>query len=203
MNSGGRAVVAKKKAKKSGVAGSRAKTTQVEKTKPRKTAAKKTAAKKTAAKKTKANRTKAGRSEGNKTQFTGASVKTFLARLADAERRDDAETVLQMMRRVTTCRPRMWGHSIVGFGSYHYVYDTGHEGDAPIVGLAPRGRELVLYVLTDFARRDALLAQLGKHRTGVSCLYIRRLADVDIEVLEELVAASVADRKERYAITLE
>ena len=106
------------------------------------------------------------------------------------------------MKRATGAEPKMWGPSIVGFGSYHYVYESGREGDAPIVGFAPRGREMTLYVLADFARRDALLAKLGKHRTGKSCLYIRRLADVDLAVLEKLVAASVADRKKRYDVHL-
>jgi hypothetical protein len=134
----------------------------------------------------------------NKTKPTTASVDAFLDGFEDAERRKDARTVLQIMRRVTGVRPYMWGPSIVGFGSYHYVYESGREGDAPMVGLAPRGRELTLYVLSDFPRQNALLAKLGRHRTGKSCLYIRRLADVDLEVLEELVTASVADTRKRY-----
>ena len=134
----------------------------------------------------------------NKTKPTGASVDTFLSGLEDAERRKDAKAVLQMMRRLTGARPYMWGPSIVGFGSYHYVYESGREGDAPIVGFGPRGRELTLYVLSDFARKDALLAKLGRHRTGKSCLYIRRLADIDAKVLEDLVSESVADTRKRH-----
>ena len=134
----------------------------------------------------------------NKTRATTGSVDTFLSGLVDAERRQDAKATLQMMQRLTGAKPAMWGPSIVGFGSYHYVYESGREGDAPIVGFAPKGREMTLYVLSDFARQDALLAKLGRHRTGKSCLYIRRLADVDPKVLEDLVAASVADRKQRY-----
>jgi hypothetical protein len=138
----------------------------------------------------------------NKTKATTASVDAFVKGLEDAERRKDAKAVLQIMGRVTGLDPRMWGPSIVGFGSYHYVYESGREGDAPMVGFAPRGREMTLYVLADFPRRDALLAKLGKHRTGKSCLYIRRLADVDLVVLEKLVTASVADRRKRYSTSL-
>ncbi len=134
----------------------------------------------------------------NKTKATAASVDTFVSGIEDVERRQDAKAVLQMMRRTTGAKPAMWGSSIVGFGSYHYVYESGREGDAPIVGFAPGGRELTLYVLGDFARKDALLGRLGRHRTGKSCLYIRRLADVDTKVLEDLVEASVADCRKRY-----
>jgi hypothetical protein len=134
----------------------------------------------------------------NKTRPTKVPVDVFLSSLGDEERRRDSRKVLQIMRRLTKAEPRMWGPSIVGFGSYHYVYESGREGDAPIVGFAPRGREMTLYVLADFARRDALLGKLGKHRTSKWCLYIRRLADVDATVLEKLVAASVADSRKRY-----
>ena len=92
----------------------------------------------------------------------------------------------------------MWGPSIVGFGSYHYKYASGHEGDSALGGFAVRGRGLVVYIAADFEGRDLLLARLGKHRTGKVCVYIRRLADVDLRVLETLVARSVAETKRRY-----
>jgi hypothetical protein len=92
----------------------------------------------------------------------------------------------------------MWGPSIVGFGSYHYKYASGHEGDSALAGFAARGRELVVYIATGFEGRDSLLAKLGEHRTGKVCVYIRRLANVDLKVLEQLVARSVADTKMRY-----
>jgi len=92
----------------------------------------------------------------------------------------------------------MWGPSIVGFGSYHYEYASGHEGDTALAAFAARGRELVVYTAADFEGRDALLVRLGKHKTGRVCVYIRRLADVDLEVLETLVASSVAETKRRY-----
>jgi hypothetical protein len=92
----------------------------------------------------------------------------------------------------------MWGPSIVGFGSYHYKYASGHEGDSALAGFAMRGSELVVYIAADLEGRDVLLARLGKHRTGKVCVYIRRLANVDLNVLETLVARSVADTKRRY-----
>jgi Domain of unknown function (DU1801). len=92
----------------------------------------------------------------------------------------------------------MWGPSIVGFGSYHYKYASGHEGDSALAGFAARGRELVVYIAPDFEGRDVLLAKLGGHRTGKVCVYIRRLANVDLKILEKLVARSVADTKSRY-----
>ena len=92
----------------------------------------------------------------------------------------------------------MWGPSIVGFGSYHYKYASGHEGDSALAGFAVRGRELVVYIAEGFEGRDVLLARLGKHRIGKVCVYIRRLADVDLQVLETLIAESVADTMRRY-----
>ena len=92
----------------------------------------------------------------------------------------------------------MWGPSIVGFGSYHYKYASGHEGDSALIGFAVRGRELVVYIAPGFEARDVLLAKLGEHRTGKVCVYIRRLANVDLKVLEKLLARSVADTKSRY-----
>ena len=92
----------------------------------------------------------------------------------------------------------MWGPSIVGFGSYHYKYASGHEGDSALTGFAARGRELVVYIAESFEGRDVLLAKLGEHKTGKVCVYIRRLANVDLKVLEQLVARSVADAKRRY-----
>ena len=112
---------------------------------------------------------------------------------ANEEQRNDAQTLVALMRRVTRQEPRMWGPSIVGFGSYHYKYASGHEGDSALAGFAVRGSELVVYIAAGFEGRDVLLAKLGKHRTGKVCVYIRRLANVDLKVLETLVARSVAE----------
>jgi hypothetical protein len=133
-----------------------------------------------------------------KTKPTEVSVDSHIAVIANEEQRDDAQTLVALMRRVTKQEPRMWGPSIVGFGSYHYKYVSGHEGDSALAGFAVRGSELVVYIASGFEGRDALLAQLGKHKTGKVCVYIRRLANVDLRVLETLVARSIAEMKRRY-----
>lgn len=133
-----------------------------------------------------------------KTRPTKVSVKSHIAALANEEQRRDAETLVALMRKVTGEEPKMWGPSIVGFGSYHYKYASGHEGDSALAAFAARGRELVVYTAAEFEGRADLLARLGAHRTGKVCVYIKRLADVDLKVLEKLVARSVADTKRRY-----
>ena len=130
------------------------------------------------------------RSSANKTQPTSVPVEEFIAAVEHPVRRADAETLLEMFRRATGEEPLMWGPSIIGFGQYHYVYDSGREGDAPAVGFSPRKTNLTLYVLSDHPAQADLLARLGKHRTSVACLYINKLADVDLDVLEELTAAA-------------
>ena len=117
------------------------------------------------------------------TKPTKVSVESHIAAIANDEQRNDAQTLIALMRRVARQEPRMWGPSIVGFGSYHYKYASGHEGDSALAAFAVRGSELVVYIL-GFEGRDALLAKLGKHRTGKVCVYIRRLASVDLKVLE-------------------
>ena len=133
-----------------------------------------------------------------KTRPTGASVDAYLASRASAGQLADCRTLMAICRRVTRERPKMWGPSIVGYGSYRYRYESGHSGEAPVVGFAVRGRELVVYLLMDGAAQTALLARLGKHRTGKVCLYVKRLADLDVEVLEALIAASVAEVRRRH-----
>ena len=133
-----------------------------------------------------------------KTKPTEVSVKRHIAAIANDEQRNDAERLVALMRKVTGHEPRMWGPSIVGFGSYHYEYDSGHEGDSALAAFAARGRELVVYLAEAFDGRADLLAKLGPHRTGKVCVYIRRLANVDLTVLETLVARSIADTKRRY-----
>ena len=133
-----------------------------------------------------------------KTRPTKVSVEKHLAAIPNEEQRKDARRLVALMRKITKQEPRMWGPSIVGFGSYHYKYASGHEGDSALGAFAVRGRELVVYTAASFEGRDALLARLGKHRTGKVCVYIRRLADVDLKVLETLVAKSIADMKRRY-----
>jgi hypothetical protein len=123
-----------------------------------------------------------------KTVRTGASVGDFLAAVPDPKRRADAQTLCALMAEATGVQPEMWGSGIVGFGSYHYRYATGREGDWPAVGLSPRRSALTIYVSAGFD--DAELSRLGPHTTGKSCLYIKRLSDVDAGVLRELIAAA-------------
>jgi hypothetical protein len=126
-----------------------------------------------------------------KTKPNNADVDAFLKGVADERKRADCFAVLALMRRVTGAEPRMWGDSIVGFDSYHYVYATGNSGDWPLTGFAPRAQNITLYIMAGFDHYDDLLARLGKYKIGKSCLYVKRLADVDQAVLEQLVAASV------------
>lgn len=122
-----------------------------------------------------------------KTQPTGDSVEVFLNNIANAQRREDCFTVLELMREVTGEEPRMWGDSIVGFGQYHYKYASGREGDWFRVGFAPRKRNLTLYLNYGFDEPAELLERLGKYKTGAACLYVNKLQDVDLEVLREIV----------------
>ena len=128
-----------------------------------------------------------------KTKPTGRSVDAFLKSVLPEERRKDCVKLAAMMRRVTGETPRLWGTGIVGFGSYHYKYPTGREGDWFRTGFAPRKNDLTLYVMSGFERHADLMARLGKHTTGKACLYIKRLADVDGAALEELIARSVKE----------
>jgi hypothetical protein len=132
-----------------------------------------------------------------KTKPTKVSAARHIGAIANDEQRRDAKALVALMRRVTKHKPTMWGPSMVGFGSYHYKYASGHEGDSALAAFAVRGREIVVYIL-GFKGRDALLAKLGKHRTGNVCVYIKRLADVDLKVLETMIGRSVADTKRRY-----
>lgn len=132
-----------------------------------------------------------------KTKPTDVSVDSFIAAVKDPVRREDAKVICAMMERLTGKPPRMWGPSIVGFGSYRYKYDSGHEGEMCRLGFSPRKAELVLYVLTGEAEQESQLARLGKHRTGKSCLYVKKLADVDINVLEEITRGALAHMDKR------
>ena len=132
-----------------------------------------------------------------KTKPTKVSVESHIAAIANEEQRNDARTLVALRRKATREEPRMWGPSIVGFGSYHYKYASGHEGDSALAAFAARGRELVVYIM-EFEGRDDLLAKLGEHKTGKVCVYIKRLSKVDLKVLEKLIAGSIADTKRRY-----
>lgn len=136
----------------------------------------------------------------NKTQPTDASVDEFLDAVENDRRRADAKQMLELMRAVTGEEPVMWGSSIVGFGEYHYRYESGREGDFFLAGFSPRKANLVLYIMSGFRRHAELMKRLGKHRTGSSCLYINKLDDVDLDVLRELVGRSVEHVEQNSAV---
>ncbi len=136
-----------------------------------------------------------------KTRFTGASVEDYIAARGSEQQRADCRELIALLKKVTRQPPRMWGPSIVGFGSYRYTYESGHTGEAPLTGFAIRGRELVIYVLAEEDEQKSLLSRLGPHKMGKSCLYFKRLADLDRSVLQTLVASSVAGVRRRYGNT--
>jgi len=133
-----------------------------------------------------------------KTKATDASVADYIASQANEGQRVDCRTLMSIFKRVTKQLPKMWGPSIVGYGSYRYTYESGRTGEMCLAGFAIRGRELVVYLMAEGEEQRALLSRLGKHKMGKSCLYFKRLADLDISVLEQLIANSVAEAKRRY-----
>jgi len=128
-----------------------------------------------------------------KTKPTKDNVAAFLKKIPDAQQRKDCFAVAKIMEEITGTKPVMWGASIVGFGSYHYKYASGHEGDSCVTGFSPRKQELTIYVMMGFEKYGALRQELGKHRVGKSCLYIKRLSDVHVPTLKKLIKASVKD----------
>lgn len=128
----------------------------------------------------------------NKTKPTKLSVAAFLDTLTDQSRRADAKALVKLMQKAAGEKPKMWGPSIIGFGSQHYVYDSGREGDMPVVAFSPRKAATVLYGLSS---SEALMAKLGKHTRGKGCVYVKKLADVDQKVLEAMVVKAVAGRR--------
>ena len=135
----------------------------------------------------------------NKTQATEASVEDYFAAIDDDARRKDCEDLSKLMSKATKHKPKMWGTSIVGFGSYHYKYESGREGDSCLIGFSSRKGDISLYIVASFPDRDELLAKLGKHKTAKACLYIRKLSDVDLSVLESIIIGSFNERKRRYS----
>jgi Domain of unknown function (DU1801) len=134
----------------------------------------------------------------NKTKPTNVGVEEYLAAIEDPDRRADCAALVKLMKKITKQAPVMWGTSIVGFGSYRYVYETGREGDWCATGFSSRKGDISVYVMASGANQEQLLAKLGRHKMGKACLYIRRLSEVDTKVLEQLVVDSVAEVKRRY-----
>lgn len=130
-----------------------------------------------------------------KTKQTNASVDKFINQIPDEARREDCFKIAKMMEEITGCKPKMWGPSIVGFDTYHYKYASGHEGDWPIAAFSPRKQDLTVYIMPGFEKYTELMEQLGKHRTGKSCLYIRRLSDIHVPTLKKLIRHSVKEMK--------
>lgn len=136
----------------------------------------------------------------NKTQITEIDPRDFVATIEHPVRRADAETLLDVFPEVTGMTARMWGGSIIGYGQYHYKYDSGREGDSLVTGFSPRKANMVLYIMPGYSELGGLLERLGKHKLGRSCLYVNKLADVDMSVLKEIIRFGVEDMRQRYEI---
>lgn len=134
----------------------------------------------------------------NKTTETTNSVIDFINAVKDETKRNDSFRLLELIRKQTQLDPKMWGLSIIGFGSYHYIYDSGREGDSPLVGFSPRASALTLYLSGHFEKRDELLEKLGKHKTDKGCVYIKKLDDINIEALEKMIANHIKQIKKIY-----
>jgi|SRR5579863_292753 len=135
----------------------------------------------------------------NKTNPTKLSVAAFIAAIPEPTRRADAKALVKLLQSAAGEKPKMWGPSIIGFDSYHYKYESGREGDMPVVAFSPRKAATVLYGMIGFGEAAALLARLGKHTTGKGCLYIKKLTDVDQNVLEALVAKALAAKRAQHS----
>jgi hypothetical protein len=134
----------------------------------------------------------------NKTIETENSVSEFLSAISDAKRREDCTSIINLLSKLSGFQPKMWGTAIVGFGIYNYKYESGHEGNAPLTGLASRKNAITVYLASTFEQKEALLLQLGKHKSSKACLYIQRLEDIDIEILSQLVQKSIEHIKDLY-----
>ncbi len=133
-----------------------------------------------------------------KTRANDADVSGFLNSVEEEQQRGDCIRLLEMMSEVTGRAPKMWGTSIVGFGTYHYIYASGREGDWPIIGFSPRKQNISIYIMSGFGSYDSLLKKLGPHKIGKSCLYVKKLADIETDVLRELAGSSVAYMRQNY-----
>jgi hypothetical protein len=133
-----------------------------------------------------------------KTKPTDISVADYIAAVENPKRRADAEVLCALFEEISGEPPKLWGASIIGFGSYHYRYDSGHEGDAPRLGFSPRKAQTVVYIMSGFKGQDEMLARIGKVKTSVSCMYVNRLDQIDLGVLREMAVASLAQMREKY-----
>lgn len=134
----------------------------------------------------------------NKTTETENSVDVYLRAIPDEKKRNDCAIIIDLIHKETGLKPKMWGTGIVGFGSYHYKYESGHEGDAPLVGLAARVNAITLYISTEFDERQELLAKFGKYKMSKACIYIKKIEDIDIEILRKMINNSVVYMRNNY-----
>ena len=134
----------------------------------------------------------------NKTTETTDSVSDFLNTIADDTKRNDSFKLVEIMEQETGYKAKMWGPAIVGFGSYHYIYESGREGDAPLAGFSPRKAEISLYLSQDFEEKQKLLTNFGKHKTGKGCIYIKKLQDIDEAILRQMITSSINYMKNKY-----
>lgn len=137
----------------------------------------------------------------NKTVETTESVLDFINTVTDETKRNDSLRLVEFMEAETGIEPRMWGTSIVGFGSYHYRYESGREGDAPLIGFSPRKNELSLYLALNQADREEMLPAFGKHKTSKSCIYVKKLSDIDERVLQKMIRISIRNMRKKYPST--
>ncbi len=134
----------------------------------------------------------------NKTAETSISVNEFVNAVKDEIKREDSFKLIEVIKKLTSFEPKMWGPSIVGFSSYHYKYDSGHEGDSPLVGFSPRASAITLYLSGHFEKREELLKKLGKHKTDKGCIYIKKLDDINIETLQKMITNHIKHIKKMY-----
>lgn len=135
---------------------------------------------------------------GQKTKETDHSVMEFIEKVEHPRKREDAYQLLEIFSETSGYEAKMWGPSIIGFGKYHYKYDSGREGDAPLVGFSPRKSKISLYITMEEEKREKLLQDLGKHTTGKTCVYINKLSDINVDVLKKLIKESIAFLRETY-----
>jgi hypothetical protein len=133
-----------------------------------------------------------------KTTESELSVTDFIKKIPDEQRQKDALAIVDIMEKQSGFTAKMWGPAIIGFGSYHYIYESGHEGDMPLVGFSPRKAEFALYLSATFEKREELLQQFGKHKTAKACVYIKKIADIKVDILKKMIAASLKHTKAKY-----
>jgi len=126
-----------------------------------------------------------------KTTYTNSSVREFVNKVENEVKRNDSFKLIEIFKSITGFEPKMWGPTMIGFGNYHYKYESGHEGDAPLAGFSPRKDSLVLYFASEYENREVLLSQLGKHKSSKACVYVKKLSDIDVKVLEKMIANSM------------